>query len=490
MCISSNSSRANLASLSLALVGWALGGCGANPEPIHKESDGETVRVETAKAQVIKMDRGTDVTGTVRAEFNAILTAKATGRVLQVFVREGDFVTKGQLLIQIEDADLAAASKSASSNLANSSASVKEAEQALSMERKSAEAQIAEASAALSQAKAARAAAKARLDLVLAGPRKQEVDQANIAVQQAQSDLNLAQSEYNRTKYLVDEGALAKRELEIARNQLEQAQARLKSAQRAQSMAVEGSREQDIRQAKEALAQADGNVKAAEAAVQSARARAMQVGIRQTNIDQAVTRRAMAAAQVEAANVQRSYTRITAPFAGRVSARNVDQGSFASPGSPLLTIEGGEFLLEASVPERSISYVNKGDEAQVQLDAIPKSSFHAVVKEITPQGDSLAHSFKVKYRLDADPKIKSGMFGRTRVAMTSHSVLAIPQSAIIDREGLQQVFVIDDEGVARMRVVTLGAEQGGSVEVLSGLTPGLKVATSKVKSLTDGQRVN
>lgn len=484
-------SKIAVAAFALAINSTLLTGCGRHQPEGQAQNEPAPIKVSTAKVESTSITSGIDITGTVQAELNAVLIAKATGKVLNVNVKEGDLVQKGQLLVQVESADLAAAARSASSNVANSTASIQEAEQALAMQRKSADAQIAQANAALTQAEAARAAAKAQLDLVLAGPRKQEVDQVKVAVQQAQSNVNLAQSDFNRTKYLVDEGALAKRELEVAQNQLDQAQAQLRTALQAQSMAMEGSREQEVRQAREALAQADASVKYAQAAVKAAKASAMQVGIRQANVSQAVTRRSMASAQLQSANVALSYSRVVAPFNGRIAARSVDPGSFASMGVPLLTVEGGEFELVASVPERAIKNVHLDDKVDVWLDALPGTKLAGTVAELTPQADDRAHAFTVKYRLGANPAVKSGMFGRTKVAQGTRKVTAIPISALLEREGLTQVFVVGDDGRARMRVVTIGAKDGDLAEVLSGLSPGERVVTSVSKlRLADGQRVN
>lgn len=479
------------AALVLAISSAFLTSCGRHQPEGQAQIEPAPIKVSTARVEATTITNGIDITGTVKAELNAVLIAKATGKVLDVNVKEGDRVQKGQLLVQVEAADLAAAAKSASSNVANSTASIQEAEEALAMQRKSAEAQIAQANAALNQAQAARAAAKAQLDLVLAGPRKQEVDQAKVAVQQAQSNVNLAQSDFNRTKYLVDEGALAKRELEVAQNQLDQAQAQLRTALQAQSIAMEGSREQEIRQAREALAQAEANVRYAQAAVKAAQANAMQVGIRQTNVSQAVARRSIASAQLQSANVALSYSRVVAPFDGRIAARYVDPGSFASMGVPLMTVEGGEFELVALVPERAIKNVNLGDTVDIWIDALPGTTLSGTVSKLTPQADARTHEFTVKYRLGANPAAKSGMFGRTKVVQGTRKVTAIPISALLEREGLIQVFVIGEDGRARMRVVTIGAKDGELAEVLSGLSPGERVVTSVSKlRLADGQRVN
>jgi RND family efflux transporter MFP subunit len=193
-------------------------------------------------------------------------------------------------------------------------------------------------------------------------------------------------------------------------------------------------------------------------------------------------------AQVEeerkSAVIMREYADIASPFAGVISTRSVEPGNLASPGMPLFTIERADgFRLEAAVEESKLASVKVGQTVEASIEALGKS-VTARVGEIVPAGDAGARSYTVKIDLPYTPQLRTGMFGRARFAMGKRKVLVAPAGAVQERGQLQTVYVVED-GHARSRVVTIGA-QG---EVLSGLQAGEKVIAPAPASLYDGARV-
>ncbi len=103
--------------------------------------------------------------------------------------------------------------------------------------------------------------------------------------------------------------------------------------------------------------------------------------------------------------------------------------------------------------------------------------------------DPARHSFTVKVNLPAAEGLRSGLFGRVRVLGPSRTVLAAPRSAIVRRGQLSFAFVVDGEGSARLRMVSVGEESGGEIEVLAGLHEGDQVVLDPPASLEDGRPV-
>ena len=101
----------------------------------------------------------------------------------------------------------------------------------------------------------------------------------------------------------------------------------------------------------------------------------------------------------------------------------------------------------------------------------------------------MSHTFLVKYRLDGASGLKSGMFGRAAVKTGSSSAIEIPTSATWEREGLHYVFAVNQEGIVRLRIVTLGEPVGDTVEVLSGLNRGDKIVIGDRAHIADGNKV-
>ena len=197
---------------------------------------------------------------------------------------------------------------------------------------------------------------------------------------------------------------------------------------------------------------------------------------------------AQAEQEVQAAAIQRGYSQVTAPFSGVVTARAAEPGMLASPGMLLFTLEGdGAFRFEAAVEESRLAAARVGDEVEVTLDGLARS-VRGRVGERTPAVDPAARTGIVKIDLPPLAGIRTGQFGRAAFSAGSRSVLAAPAAAIVERGQIVSVWVVENR-TARMRLVTLGARSGESVEILSGLQEWERVASPAPAKLTDGGAV-
>ena len=224
--------------------------------------------------------------------------------------------------------------------------------------------------------------------------------------------------------------------------------------------------------------EASGKLKAAQAAYQMAVAKRAQLNAQAARVQQ----------DVRASEVARSYAEITAPFAGVVTAKTVDPGTLAVPGTPLLTIEReGAYRLEVSVEESHLSAVRLGQSVSVTLDGIDRT-LDARVSEIVPAVDAASRSYTVKIDLPNMPGLRSGAFGRASFSMGNREALSIPVAAVTERGQLQSVLVAEN-GIARTRLITAGSKNKDRVEILSGLTAGDKVIFPVPQGLGDGTAV-
>ena len=191
---------------------------------------------------------------------------------------------------------------------------------------------------------------------------------------------------------------------------------------------------------------------------------------------------------VESASVMRSYAEVRAPFAGIVTEKRAEAGQMATPGAPLLVIEqSGAYRLEASVEESMLSAVRIGQNVSVVLDVLPQS-ISGKVTEIVPAIDPASRSFLVKVSLPSSPLIRSGLFGRLRIPRGSHSAVAVPADAVLQRGDIQTVFVAEN-GTARARLISTGQKQDSKLEVLSGLQPGDRIIHPRPAQMADGARI-
>jgi len=199
---------------------------------------------------------------------------------------------------------------------------------------------------------------------------------------------------------------------------------------------------------------------------------------------------AQAKGQADAAKAMLAWTRVTAPFAGVIVEKRADAGSMAVPGVPLFILEDPRrHRIEAFVSEAYLSLLRKGTPARVILDADPGKPFSAVVTEVDPAIDPATRTFTVKADLPAG-RARSGQSGKVRFAAGKGTVLAVPKRAVTRAGGSDGVFTVGPlDNVARLSMITLGAEFDDRVEVLSGLSDGARVALSQIDKLTDGARV-
>lgn len=199
-----------------------------------------------------------------------------------------------------------------------------------------------------------------------------------------------------------------------------------------------------------------------------------------------------AQASVESATVTATYAVLTAPFDGLVTERRADPGSMATPGLPLLVLEDpATYRLEVQLDEARAALVQVGSTVSVRLDNATGegdawSGGH--VAEIA-RVDPASHAFLVKVDLPASGSLRSGLFGRARFSGPARRALTVPTSALINRGQLTFVYMVDAEGRARLRPISVGGADHDRSEVLAGLREGDAIVTNPSPSLTDGGRV-
>jgi multidrug efflux pump subunit AcrA (membrane-fusion protein) len=208
---------------------------------------------------------------------------------------------------------------------------------------------------------------------------------------------------------------------------------------------------------------------------------------------QTLARIDQARADVANAQVYTGYSRITSPVNGLVTARQADLGFTATPGAPLLTVEDdSRYQLEASVEESQVAKIHTSDSAEVQIDALGTQEITGFVAEIVPAADPASRSYLVKIDLqtgDGLPAMKSGMYGKARFIAGQKQALSVPEKAVIQRGQLVGVYVVDEAGAARFRLIKTGKRSGERVEVLGGLNDKERIVTDRVEAVTDGSRV-
>ncbi len=421
------------------------------------------------------------VTGTVEAR-TVTVAPKVPGRVRAVHVDTGSEVTAGETLIELESEELTARVDEARAAVSAARARQAQAAAALDLQRATAVARLSEAQAEL-------AAARAQRDKARAGARPQERQQAAARALQAKVALDQAKREFDRTRGLVERGAISSNALDAARAAAETAQAQYDAALQAQSLVEAGAQPEDI-------ATAEARVKQAEAAVAAARAARVEEGIRIADLASARAAIGQVEAALRAAHSQLAATTIAAPISGTVVRKDVEVGELLAPGANVLTIADlRDIWVTVDLAAGDVAKVHLDQALDVRSDAYPGKVFPGKVIELSRVADprfgvGQAWSIRAKVaRTDPDRLLRPGIqVDLSGIGTIVADALLVPATAVATRHDRPGVFVVAD-GVARFREITVGVKTSRQVQVLTGLAAVDRVVGAPGESLQDGSRV-
>lgn len=201
-----------------------------------------------------------------------------------------------------------------------------------------------------------------------------------------------------------------------------------------------------------------------------------------------------ARAAAEGAGNQLRYAVVTSPISGVVTQKLGNAGSLATPGQPVLVVENPARLqVQTQVGEEVLRQLKPGTVVPVEVDGMT-GRIEARVAQVSPAADPVSRTFLVKLdipaKLDsAAGGLKSGLFARALFPQGERAALLLPKTAVLERAGIEGAFVVDANGIAHFRMLRLGAERDGQVEVQAGLNAGERVAVSGLDRLESGDKI-
>jgi multidrug efflux pump subunit AcrA (membrane-fusion protein) len=155
-----------------------------------------------------------------------------------------------------------------------------------------------------------------------------------------------------------------------------------------------------------------------------------------------------------------------------------------------------EEVYEVVVEESQIRKIRAGATVRVRIDALGPREWLGRVAEIGPAADPASRTAIVKVDLPqkADRArgrqiLRSGLLGKALFPMGQKQTLTIPQKALMLRGQLQEIYVLDPENIARLRLIKTGKQYGQRVEVLAGLRERERIIVEGVEAVSDGSRV-
>ncbi|MGE5468896.1 MAG: efflux RND transporter periplasmic adaptor subunit [Ignavibacteria bacterium] len=240
----------------------------------------------------------------------------------------------------------------------------------------------------------------------------------------------------------------------------------------------------DSREASENAAGAQARLAQAEADYKRARNLFERKFISGAALDKAEAELKLARAASGQAGAGLSYATVTAPISGIVAQRQVELGEMAAPGRPLVTVFDPKSLrVIASVPQYKLAELRGAASARVEFVETGKS-LDAVRIEFLPALDARSHTMTARvYLPDGVEGVVPGMAARVHFAGARTTKLTVPAKAVVRRGEIHAAYVIDAQGMPRLRQVRLGEPVAdGELEVMAGLAPGEKLSLDPVKS--------
>ncbi len=308
-----------------------------------------------------RRDEPSQVSGVVEAD-EIRVGSRVGGRVRLVHVTEGATVAAGDALVEFEPFDLLERRAQAAAEVA-----ARRAEH----ERLRAGSRPEE----IAQAKARREQIAARLERLVSGPRAQELAAAQARVAHAEADIELARKTHERVRGLLDRGAVSAEELDRAAQSLETSQQQLAVRREELALLQEGTRAEDLAEARAQLEEAD----------QAWRLR--EKGSREEEI--AAAKASLEAAEAAVASIDRQIEELVvrAPSEAVVDAVDLQPGDLVPPNAPVLSlVDVRRLRVRAYVPEARLA-LHVGDTVPVAVDAFPGETFRGRVTFVARQGE-------------------------------------------------------------------------------------------------------
>jgi multidrug efflux pump subunit AcrA (membrane-fusion protein) len=391
--------------------------------------------VSLASVRRGSLDDTVTYTGSVLPFNEQEISPRITGALVSLPVYPGDRVRAGQLVAQLDSAELSAKTQQAIQAANGARINAQVAHLTHHLHHRAAVAQAtAQYSAAAQGVSDAQAEAQAGADAIA---------DAQAGVQSAQASAEYWKTEIAREKQLADAGAVSRQEYQSEQAQaqaafaaLTQSQAKVNQAKAmaraAQAKVLVAKRQVDAAQASEDMAQADLVVAEAQAAQAQAGASQTQAAVR------------------EAAVVQ-GYTRITAPFSGVVTSRPVAPGTLVQPGTVILKVADiGRVRVQANIAASDLTGIHVGTAVEIAMqnggDPIP-----ANVSSVFPSANTSTRTAVIE-AVVANParQLQPGAFVTMRITKrTGAAELLVPASSIVSQGGQSYVWIAKGAGASK-----------------------------------------
>jgi membrane fusion protein, multidrug efflux system len=205
------------------------------------------------------------------------------------------------------------------------------------------------------------------------------------------------------------------------------------------------------------------------------------------DLERAESEEAQVGAAIAGARTRLENHVLRAPTDGIILRQEGEVGEIADPGAVLYWVGRVRPLrVVADVNEEDIPRIAPGQRTLLSADAFPERRLEAEVASVTPMGDPVSKTYRVRFALPGDTPLMIGMSVEVNVIVREKEAVLLVPAGAVDPSGA--VWVVAD-GVAERRPVTLGIRGTTRVEVTGGLDAGAAVIVPAPADLDEGARV-
>jgi multidrug resistance efflux pump len=313
--------------------------------------------------------------------------SRVGGRVKAVHVFEGQTVSKGDLLVELEPFDL-------SERLAEARAQRARAQSNLDLFMAGFRPEE------IAQARARTRQLEANLKKLEEGPRQQEIDAAAAELELAQSELDLALKQYERAESLIGQKAISREAFDMASTEARVARSRVQVKRRTLDLLREGTRQEDVEQARAQLEESRQALELKER------------GYRSEEIEEAQATLRAAEAGEQAIERQIDELRIEAPVNGTIEALELQPGDLVGTNAPVISIlDNSNLWVRTYVPENRLN-LRIGQELPITVDSYPGQQFSGRVTYIARDAEFTPRNVQT-------PEERSKQVFRVKVTLTT-----------------------------------------------------------------------
>ncbi|MEG5036035.1 efflux RND transporter periplasmic adaptor subunit [Microcoleus sp. AT3-D2] len=482
-----------------------------------------SVDAETAKRLGIKvspaarqrLDIGIKTTGQIETLPNekVEVTAPVAGKVVELLVKPGDKVSKGQPVAVLSSSELGQLRVESLSKRAEAEADLQQAEGDLKLARENYDRLVKIAEAEIAQARTQLAATSQQYEKeqelvnkrsvvkVAQENYQRQVEIAQAEIARAETELTVAKEQFERDKELVASGAIARRTMLESQAHFAEAQA---AVAKAKSRPEVIKAQTEIKQAEvdlpmRELRESQGTVAEAKAQLTRSLSRREvleaenQVKRGKTAVEVAQSRIRLADAAYQARLQQlgtaandRGLVTVVAPIAGTVADREITPGESVNAEKPLMSLlNDSRVFATANIYEKDLNKVKQGQEVRVKVANLPDRIFNGKIAFIGSSVEGETRVVPVKAEIDnINGELKPGLFAELEILTdkTATNILAIPSAAVVDVSGKKTVYVQNGNAYQAVEI-ELGQTAGDLVEVKRGLFEGDLIVTQRAPQL-------